>query len=111
MDFSHRPLTKEEEWVTCYEGFVDSLTEGYSLSIYEYVNDLHCRKTLEENRNHPAIRSQWSRVQKADALLQSILLPTKHCLHGNYPKEYFWYWGYPPNSPELEADLREVGDK
>ena len=109
MNFTNRALTQEESWVASYESFVADLVQGYDMSIYEYTNDLSCRQILEEKRDDPLVADQWNRIQASDNLLKSILLPTNQCIHGSYPKDCFWFWGYPPNSPELETDLREIG--
>lgn len=108
-DFIHRELAKHERWVTGYEGLVSSLSDGYGMSIYEYTNDMSCRQRLEETRSEIETRELWQRVEIADSRLREILRPTKCCIHGSYPPECFWYWGYPPNSPKLEIDLRTIG--
>jgi hypothetical protein len=108
-DFVHRELSRYERWVSSYEGFVNSLAEGYDMCIYEYTNDLSCRQRLEDARSNPQVQQIWARVERADALLRDILKPTKECIHGSYPREYFWFWGYPPGSPELESDLKSIG--
>ncbi len=79
------------------------------MSIYEYVNDLACRQRIEDRKKEPATQALWPRIESADKGLQVILIPTKDCIHGSYPPSHFWYWGYPPNSPELEADLKNLG--
>ncbi len=108
-DFIRREVSKHERFVIAYEGLVSSLTDGYDMSIYEYANDISCRQRLEDERSEPGARELWQRVELADSRLREILRPTKCCIHGSYPPECFWYWGYPPNSPELEADLRTIG--
>jgi hypothetical protein len=107
-DYSNQELSKYELLVSSYETFVGSLSDGYDMCIYEYTNDMSCRQILEEARLKPALVGLWSRVEVADSQLKNLLKPTKCCIHGTYPKESFWYWGYPPNSPELESDLREM---
>ena len=100
---------KPEDWITAYESLVADLENGYSMCIYEYTNDLACRNLLEEHREDPHVASLWTRVEATDAVLRQLLLPTMHCFHGDYPRSRFWYWGYPPCSPELEDDLRSRG--
>lgn len=107
--FVMRDATRHEQLVSAYEGLVASLDDGYDMSVYEYTNDLSCRDFLEEAREEPGVRELWSRVVAADERLRALLLPTLKCIHGRCPKEWFWYWGYPPNSPELENDLRSQG--
>jgi hypothetical protein len=33
---------------------------------------------------------------------------TSYPMVTDYPESHFWFWTYPPNSPELENDLREI---
>jgi hypothetical protein len=106
--FTHRELSKHERHVVSYEQLVESLVLGYNASVYEYANDISCRQALEAARAIPEVRQIWGRVEKADSRLRKILAPTKGCIQGSYPRECFWYWGYPPNSPELESDLRRL---
>ncbi|HSH76754.1 MAG TPA: hypothetical protein VLA09_13785 [Longimicrobiales bacterium] len=107
--FVRRDLIQVEKWVAAYESFVDQLDQGYSMSVHEYTNDLHCRQLLHDARAEPQVKELWRRVEVADAKLRGILRPTKRCLHGSNPPTCFWYWGYPPNSPGLESDLRSIG--
>jgi len=107
-NFIFRELSRFEQWVAAYEGLVEQLGGGYSMSIYEYANDLSCRQQLEDARSEGAVQELWGRIEDADSRLRQILRPTKHCIHGSYPRECFWYWGYPPNSPELESDLKAI---
>lgn len=107
--FTHRDPSKAERWVRSYEALVASLPSGYDLSLYEYTNDISVRQLLEERRTDRDVRALWSRVVAADTDLRAVLQHTESCIHGHYPRECFWYWGYPRHSPELEADLRSIG--
>lgn len=109
IDFDYRDLANWERWGSDFEQFVAQISDGYSMSIYEYANDLGCRQLLEENRVKPEVQGVWNRVDKADDFLRPILIPTKRCFHGDNPRSWYWFWGYPPNSPELEDDLRSIG--
>jgi len=109
INYTHREPSKYELWVIAYEEFVEELKEGYDMSIYEYTNDMSIRQFLEDNRKELKEQVFWQRIELADIRLKEILKPTKCCIHGIYPIEYFWYWGYPPNSPELESDLKNIG--
>lgn len=100
---------KPEDWITAYESLVAGLGDGYSMCIYEYANDLACRNLLEEYREDPRVACLWARVVATDAVLRELLLPARRCFHGDYPRSWFWCWGYPPLSPELEDDLRSRG--
>ena len=107
--FSQKPLTEPERWVSQYESFVAELRDGYSMSVYEYTNDLSCRDRLEAAKETPEVAAMWARVERSDDVLRGLLLPTKRGISGDRPRSQFWYWGYPPGSPELEADLRSRG--
>lgn len=111
VNFTRRELTKTEALVSQYEGLVSDLCEGagYGMCIYEYVNDMGCRQSLEDARAQPEVAKLWVRVAAADARLRAVLLPTKRCIHGDAAPAAFWFWGYPPNSPELEQDLLSLG--
>lgn len=106
-----RELTKEERWVSNYEYLVKYICEGYEEIIYEYTNDLTCRLLIQNaiEENNPAILSMLRRIEISDSKFKAILLSTKECIHGDYPKSYFWFWGIPRNSDELmlEAKLQE----
>jgi hypothetical protein len=110
-DFTFREPTGAHRAVLAYEGFVAELCEGrgYDMCLAEYANDLLCREWLEEARSDPAVVRMWSRVAAADAALRPILIPTKRCIHGQAPQSHFWFCGYPPDSPKLESDLRNLG--
>ena len=108
-NLSHRSPSQAEQWVAEYEALVASLPTGYDMSVYEYTNDISCRQTLEDERTGPGVQGLWQRVEIADSRLREILQPTQRCIHGSYPSSCFWYWGYPPDSPGLEDDLRSLG--
>jgi len=108
-EFIHRKPGDAEQLVSDYEAFVADIADGFWMCVYEYTNDLSCRQLIEEAKTSPEIQRIWPRIDAADQALKRILLPTKLCIHGDYSESHFWYWGYPPNSPELESDLRSVG--
>ncbi|QDT99885.1 hypothetical protein [Gimesia aquarii] len=108
-NFKSRRPSKIEDRVSEYESLVDSLLDGYSMSIYEYINDLYCRQYLEEHKDDPDVSGLWSRIERTDSRFLAILNSTKRCICGNYPQSYFWYWSYPSHSPVLEQDLKENG--
>jgi len=107
----HRNLNKEERWVSEYEALVKYIAEGYEEIIYEYTNDLACRTFIQKaiDKKNADILSMLPRIEKSDSLLKNILISTKECIHGNYPKSHFWFWGIPKNSVELmnEAELQK----
>ncbi|MGN6547517.1 MAG: hypothetical protein ACTHK7_20865 [Aureliella sp.] len=96
-------------WIASYEFLADTLGDGYEMCIYEYTNDMSCRELLHQYADHCIVRQYRDRIADADRKLKALLKPTNRCIHGDYPESHFWYWAYPPNSPELENDLREIG--
>jgi|HubBroStandDraft_1064217.scaffolds.fasta_scaffold583354_2 hypothetical protein len=107
VDYEHRPLTKAERSVAIY---CDLVAHGYHDICVEYPNDISCREYIEIHKDDPEIIGIWRRVEEADGKLRAFLIPTVRCIHGEYPRACFWYWGCPRNSPDLERELREAGD-
>ncbi len=107
-NFENRDLDEIELNLQKYETFVDGIKNGYRMDIYEYTNDLFCRNFLEENKHKQELVKIWSRVELADKIFKEYLVKTKECIDGNYSESYFWFWGYPKNSPELEGDLKKL---
>ncbi len=105
----HNVDVEAPRWIAGYEHLAETLADGYDMCIYEYTNDISCRELLHRYADHPFVRQYEQRIVIADKKLNSILKPTKSCIHGDYPESHFWYWRYPSNSPELENDLREMG--
>jgi len=109
MVFQYRNLTKEERWVSRYEALVKTVVSGYEEMIYEYTNDLTCRLFIQEgmDQGNNKILLMMPRIKHADEQFKKLLQPTKDCIHGDYPKSFFWFWGIPKNSKELmkEAEL------
>jgi len=105
----HNVELEAPRWIAGYEFLADTLADGYDMCIYEYTNDMTCRELLHQYADHHVIREFEKRIAIADGRLKAILNPTKQCIHGDYPESHFWFWAYPPNSPELENDLREMG--
>jgi hypothetical protein len=105
---SHRNLTREEKWVSEYESLVNYICEGYEEIIYEYTNDLTCRLFIQQalEEKNKDILSMKERIERADKKLRTVLLETKECIYGKYPKNYFWFWGVPGNSEELTNEAK-----
>ncbi len=103
----HDVNVEAPRWISIYESLAETLANGYDMCIYEYTNDMSCRELLEKHRDHPAVRKYAPLIQLADDKLRATLKPTKRCIHGEFPRSHWWYWMYPPNSPELESDLLE----
>ncbi len=111
MDFMSMELTRKEKWVSEYELLVDHISEGYEDNIYEYTNDLTCRLFIQQalEKKDKELLPLAGRIEMADTKLRSVLLETKECIHGDYPKHYFWFWGIPRNSKELRDDAKSMG--
>ncbi len=105
----HNVDLEAPRWIAGYEFLANTLGDGFNMCIYEYTNDLSCRELLHQYSEHCVVREYEQRIRIADEKLKAILKPTKCCIHGDYPESHFWFWAYPPNSPELENDLREIG--
>ncbi len=108
MRLIHRNLNDEEKWVSEYESLVKYISEGYEEIIYEYTNDLSCRlfiqRAIENGNSEVLVMSK--RVKRADIKLKQLLQKTKQCIHGDYPKSYFWFWGVPKYSEELMNEAK-----
>ena len=109
IDFTFRNPSADEELISKYESFIEDIRDGYGMCLSEYTNDLSCRDTIEERMRETEFSPFLPAIEQLDSALRSILIPTDKCIHGNYPKSAFWYWGYPPDSPELYADLLSCG--
>ena len=106
---THNVPIEAPRWIATYEQLAETLNDGYDMCIYEYTNDMSSRELLDRYQSHPLIAEMTTRITTADNKIREILSPTKCCIHGDFPRSHFWYWMYPPNSPELERDLREIG--
>lgn len=104
----HNTEVEAPRWIAAYEFLAQTVGDGYDMCIYEYTNDMSSRELLHQYAEHPLVARYASRINAADEKLQQVLIPTKRCIHGDYPPTHFWFWTYPPNSPELERDLREM---
>jgi len=103
--------------VETWEQIVASVKQGYRLGLDDYLNDMDARQLLAEAlMMAPRVQQQQHelRVQAADALLQSSLVPAAECLWGDEVAEEegwtreqnWWYFQYPKNAGEaLRADL------
>ncbi len=108
MNFKFREPVNEEKLVTDYETIVNYICEGYEEIIYEYTNDLACRLFIQEaiEQKSKNILPLENRIRSTDKRLKSVLQETNICIYGNYPKEYFWFWGIPKNSNELMNEAK-----
>ena len=94
-----RELNKQERWVAQYESLVTYIVSGYEEIIYEYTNDLSCRLFIQEciESSNSEVLKMIPRIEKADRELKAVLVSCNKSIHGNYPKNYFWFWGVPQN--------------
>ena len=94
-----------------YEKLVEEIEGGYSMCIYEYTNDLYCRNIIQEmlDNGYAPKKEALARLAMFDTRLKELLLPTTVSIHGNYPSQYFWFYGVPRNAPEVQEDARAIG--
>lgn len=98
------------EKIDAWDQFVNLYQNGYGMCVYEYTNDLACRLFIQDGKNGLLYQKYLDRIENIDRKFKDTFLrTTKKCMYGNYSKEYFWFWMVPPNSDELEKDLRESG--
>ena len=106
---NHNIEVEAPRWLSFWSDAPAILADGYDMCIHEYTNDMSARELIERYRSHPLIATRETDIAMSDSRVVEILRPTKKCIYGDYPESHFWYWMYPPNSPELERDLREMG--
>lgn len=83
----------------------DSIQLGYGDTYEEYVDDLRCRTLLEQNRDAETVKAIWSQVARVDQVAKENFTKTKASIHADRSETDFWFWMYPPNSPDIEACL------
>jgi hypothetical protein len=94
-----------------YEHLVQEIESGYTMCIYEYTNDLHCRSTLQERLDEGFVpdASSMERLRQLDERLRALLIPTTGSIYGNFPFQHFWFYGVPHNAAEVLEDARSIG--
>ena len=103
--------------VETWEGIVESVAEGYSLGLDDYLNDLDVRQLLEESLAVATATEKnklLDHVNEADDSFKALVTATEQCLWGNKvakkkgwtPKKNWWYFNRPLNAGEdLLAEL------
>lgn len=106
--------------VESWEKVVQSVDEGYSLSLDDYLNDLDSRQLLGEALAvaAPAEMEKFeARIQLADDQMKSLTTRTSVCLWGDEvaeeegwtPKKNWWYYARPIQADaDLLAEIDEV---
>lgn len=110
--------------VESWEKVVQSVDEGYSLSLDDYLNDLDSRQLLGEAlavASPSDVEKFDGRIQAADDQMRSLTTRTSICLWGDEiaeeegwtPKKNWWYYARPIDAdPDLLAEIDEVaGDE
>ena len=94
-----------------YANLVEEIEGGYGMCIYEYTNDLYCRNVIQEKLDAGFVPDDAAaeRLRQLDERLRALLIPTTGSIHGNYPTQYFWFYGVPRNAEEVLEDARSVG--
>jgi hypothetical protein len=107
-----------------WEKVVQSVDEGYSLSLDDYLNDLDSRQLLGEAlavASSDEMEKFEARIQLADDQMKSLTTRTSVCLWGDEvaeeegwtPKKNWWYYARPIEAnADLLAEIDEMtGDE
>ena len=106
--------------VESWEKVVQSVEDGYSLSLDDYLNDLDMRQLLSEAlavASPIELQKYEDRIQRADDQLKSLTTRTAVCLWGDEvaeeegwtPKKNWWYYARPADADsELLAEIDAV---
>jgi len=100
-----------EGLVETWEGIAQSVEEGYSLGLDDYLNDMDARQLIGEALvvAPPPQREQFAeRINRADELMKGLVEPARACLWGEEiaeeedwtAKENWWYFSRPINAGE-----------
>jgi hypothetical protein len=102
-----------------WEAIVESVSEGYALTLDDYLNDMDARQLLEEALAVAPLnerKSALERVRAADETIKAALEPAGRCLWGDEvaeeegwaPQKNWWYFSKPVSAdPELLAEIEE----
>jgi hypothetical protein len=109
-----------EGLVEKWEDVVQSVEEGYSLGLDDYLNDMDARQLIEESLvvATPPRRERFvERVNRADELMKGLVEPARRCLWGAEiaeeegwtTQENWWYFSRPINAgQELLDEIDEA---
>jgi len=103
-----------------WEKVVQSVEDGYSLGLDDYLNDLDARQLLEEAMSVAPMNDLAKfedRIQQADDQMKGITRRTSVCLwsdevaeeEGWTPKRNWWYYARPIEAgAELQMEIDEA---
>lgn len=103
-----------------WEKVVQSIEEGYTLTMDDYLNDLDARQLLDEAMSVASTAELArfdDRIQQADDQMKSLTRRTGVCLWGDEvaeeegwtPKKNWWYYSRPIEADaDLLAEIDEV---
>lgn len=106
--------------VESWEKVVQSVEEGYTLTMDDYLNDLDARQLLDEAMSVASAAELArfdDRIQQADDQMKSLTRRTGVCLWGDEvaeeegwtPKKNWWYYSRPIEADaDLLAEIDEV---
>ena len=90
--------------VESWRSFVEEAEKGYSLSLFDYRNDLDARGILQQ------AGFESPELDELDRRLRSLLAHRHVRVWESAPDDPWWDFGYPANAkPDLEDDLRSEG--
>ncbi len=94
-----------------YVYLVKEIEDGYEDYDYEYINDICVRSTLQEKLDEGYVPDDETaeRLRQLDERLRAMLIPTTKSIYGNFPPQYFWFYGVPRNAEKVLEDARSLG--
>ena len=102
-----------------WESAVDDVAETYPLGLDDYLDDMDIRELIEGAlaAAPPELRrGALKRLDKLDARMKKLLVPSHRCLWGSdlaeqhdwTPQRNWWYFMHPSEpGPELKEDLEK----
>lgn len=103
--------------VETWEIIVTEVSHGYDLTLDDYLNDMDTRQLIDEVQDlasTPSDRALLRRLERMDAMMKTMLEPSRHCLWGeaaakdrrwNRP-HHWWYYMQPKHpGPDLQDEL------
>ena len=103
-----------------WEHIVKQVTEGYSLGLDDYLNDMDGRQLLEEALGIAPDKEKKKyadRLRQADSKMKKILAPAGQCLWGDEiaeaegwsARQNWWYFMKPLKAgPDLLAEIEDL---
>ncbi len=111
-----------EGLVESWEKIAQSVEDGYSLGLDDYLNDMDARQLLDDSlifATPSQVEGLLDRITRADMLMRSLTERVPRCLWGDEvaaeerwtPVRNWWYFSRPINAnPELLEEIREAID-